>query len=216
MLSRVWESESSSSAAAARLIGTRLVHRRVAQKGSIGYHPDIITYGTIVNGMCKVGDTVSILMLLKTFSGDDFSRCVLDIVTLNILLEGLCNHGKVEKALEMFKVMQKSKMDLNTAVYNIIIMECARIVRWTKHGTYSLVFPSMGDAPKGVVPNTITYNSMVEGLCKQSRLDEAKQMIDSMASEGCSPDVVTFNTLINGYCKAGRVDNSWSFSERCI
>lgn len=48
---------------------------------------------------------------------------------------------------------------------------------------------------------------MVDGFCKQNRLDKAKEMFESMKSRGCSPDGVSFNTLINGYCKAKKVDD---------
>ncbi|XP_022546089.1 pentatricopeptide repeat-containing protein At3g22470, mitochondrial [Brassica rapa] len=60
---------------------------------------------------------------------------------------------------------------------------------------------------RGIDPDTITYNSLIDGLCIENRLDEANQMVDVvMVSKGCDPDIVTFNILINGYCKAKLVD----------
>lgn len=44
-----------------------------------------------------------------------------DAMTYGILLDGLCDNGKLEKALEIFEVLEKSKMDLGVVMYTIII-----------------------------------------------------------------------------------------------
>ncbi|CAN6828660.1 unnamed protein product, partial [Brassica oleracea] len=98
----------------------------------------------------------------------------------------------------MFKVMQKSKMDLDAThpfngvepdvqTYNILI------TGFINEGKFLGAEELYKEMPhRGIVPDT-------------NRLDEATQIFDSMGSKCFSPDVITFNTLINGYCKAGRV-----------
>ncbi|EFH61467.1 pentatricopeptide repeat-containing protein [Arabidopsis lyrata subsp. lyrata] len=129
----------------------------------------------------------------------------------------------------MFKVMRESNMDMDTAVYNIIIHGMCKAGKleeaWNLFTnlllsglqpdvkTYNMMirFSALGRAEKlyaemlrrGIVPDTITYNSMIHGLCKQNKLAEARKVFDSMDNKSCS----TFNTLINGYCKARRVDD---------
>lgn len=44
-----------------------------------------------------------------------------DIMTYGILLDGLCDNGELEKALELLNRMPKSEMDLDIIIYNIII-----------------------------------------------------------------------------------------------
>lgn len=46
-----------------------------------------------------------------------------DIMTYDILLDGLCDNGELEKALELLDQMHKSEMDLDIIIYNIIIHE---------------------------------------------------------------------------------------------
>jgi len=41
---------------------------------------------------------------------------------------------------------------------------------------------------RGIAPNTITYSSLIDGFCKENRLDEANQMLDLMVTKGCDPD----------------------------
>jgi len=41
---------------------------------------------------------------------------------------------------------------------------------------------------RGIAPNTTTYSSLIDGFCKENRLDEANQMLDLMVTKGCDPD----------------------------
>ena len=56
-----------------------------------------------------------------------------------------------------------------------------------------------------IEPDGITFNVVVNGLCKVGKLNKAGDVIEYMKAQGFSPNVVTYNTLIDGYCKMGRV-----------
>jgi pentatricopeptide repeat protein len=49
----------------------------------------------------------------------------------------------------------------------------------------------------GVIPDTMTYHSLINGLCKK----RAEKLLQTMISEGLDLDVVTYNTLMNELCK---------------
>ncbi|KAJ6739393.1 PENTATRICOPEPTIDE REPEAT-CONTAINING PROTEIN-RELATED, partial [Salix koriyanagi] len=58
-----------------------------------------------------------------------------------------------------------------------------------------------------VFPDVFTYYSaLIDGLCKECRLDDANLFFSEMCDRGWVPNGVTFITLINGQCKSGRVD----------
>uniref|UniRef100_A0A1J3GXJ8 Pentatricopeptide repeat-containing protein, mitochondrial n=1 Tax=Noccaea caerulescens TaxID=107243 RepID=A0A1J3GXJ8_NOCCA len=76
-----------------------------------------------------------------------------------------------------FKVMQKSKMDLNTAVYS-------KVVRWTKHGTYSLVFHSM------------VLNLMSSGFVKEGKFLRAEELYREMLRKGVARKTITYNSMV--------------------
>ncbi|KAJ8634887.1 hypothetical protein MRB53_009154 [Persea americana] len=50
---------------------------------------------------------------------------------------------------------------------------------------------------KGVFPNEITYNALINGLCKLRRLEEAYNLFYEMQSKGLSPNKYTYTLLIN-------------------
>ncbi|MCI48289.1 pentatricopeptide repeat-containing protein, partial [Trifolium medium] len=57
-----------------------------------------------------------------------------------------------------------------------------------------------------ISPDVFTYSALINGLCKESRLDEANGLFDEMCGIGLVPNGVTFTTLIDGQCKDGKLD----------
>ncbi|XVF37790.1 hypothetical protein REPUB_Repub20aG0041000 [Reevesia pubescens] len=49
---------------------------------------------------------------------------------------------------------------------------------------------------KGCAPDTVSYNTIMNGYCKAKRLDEAIKLFREMSQKGQFPDFVTYNTLI--------------------
>ncbi|MCH99054.1 pentatricopeptide repeat-containing protein, partial [Trifolium medium] len=64
-------------------------------------------------------------------------------------------------------------------------------------------------AEKGCDPNIITYNIIIESLCKSKKVNEAVDLLEEMKSKGLTPDVVSFGTLITGFCKIGNLDGAY-------
>ncbi|RVW65319.1 Pentatricopeptide repeat-containing protein [Vitis vinifera] len=60
----------------------------------------------------------------------------------------------------------------------------------------------------GCNPNVFNYSALMNGFCKEGRLEEAKEVFDEMKSLGLKPDTVGYTTLINFFCRAGRVDEA--------
>lgn len=55
--------------------------------GKIGYNPNTITYGTLVNGLCKVGKTNEAIGLLRKM---DEQNLELDVVLYSTIIDSLC------------------------------------------------------------------------------------------------------------------------------
>lgn len=51
---------------------------------------------------------------------------------------------------------------------------------------------------QGVTPDVVSYNALINGLCKTSRVSEAMLLYDEMLTKGCHPDEVTFKLIIGG------------------
>jgi len=58
---------------------------------------------------------------------------------------------------------------------------------------------------KGRRPGLVSYNTLIDGLCKHCKINKAQQIFHEMPKHGLNPDVVTYNTLISGFCKVGNL-----------
>ena len=56
-----------------------------------------------------------------------------------------------------------------------------------------------------VSPDVFSYSVLINGLCKDGRLDNANQLFDEMCVRELIPNEVTFTTLMNGHCRSGRI-----------
>ncbi|PWA45840.1 tetratricopeptide-like helical domain-containing protein [Artemisia annua] len=57
-------------------------------------------------------------------------------------------------------------------------------------------------------PDVITYNAIIEGLCKSGNNFTSIGLLRLMDSRGCKPDIVTYNTLIDSFCKDKMIDDA--------
>lgn len=54
----------------------------------------------------------------------------------------------------------------------------------------------------GLVPNEVTYTTLINGYCKDRNIVEAMKFFDEMLQKECVPNEVTYHALITGLCKA--------------
>ena len=51
----------------------------------------------------------------------------------------------------------------------------------------------------------MTYNTIINGLCKSKRVEEAAQLMDQMIMEGLKPDKFTYTTMLKYFCQQGDI-----------
>jgi pentatricopeptide repeat protein len=61
-----------------------------------------------------------------------------------------------------------------------------------------------GIIDSGVVPDVVTYNTLINGLCKVRNLDAALRLFKELQLKGLSPDEITYGTLIDRLMRAHR------------
>ncbi|EYU40956.1 hypothetical protein MIMGU_mgv1a025192mg, partial [Erythranthe guttata] len=68
---------------------------------------------------------------------------------------------------------------------------------------------------KGVSPNIITYGILINGLCKDGKLEDAKNILNELPSKGLQPDcqVMTYNIIIHCLLKNKDVYKAMPFLE---
>ncbi|KAF3534414.1 hypothetical protein DY000_02040417 [Brassica cretica] len=178
---------------------TELSFSLLAQMLKRGCHPNVHTLSSLVKG-CFVRGTRSDALDLWSWMIRGFELQP-NVVAFNTLVQGLCSHGDMEKALSVFAHMEGNGCSPNIRTYGSLINGFAK--RGSLEGavdTWNKMLTS------GCSPNVVVYTSMVQALCRHSKFREAESLIENMCKENCAPSVATFNAFIKGLCDAGRID----------
>ncbi|PNX71504.1 pentatricopeptide repeat-containing protein, partial [Trifolium pratense] len=135
-------------------------------------------------------------MLLKNISPN--------VVTFNILIDGLSKEGEVRKAKNVLAIMIKQGVKPDVVTYNSL-MDGYFLVKEVNKATY--VFNTF--AQTEVKPDVVSYNVMINGLYKNKMVDEAMDLFKEMHLKNIAPNTRTYNSLIDGLCKSGRISDAW-------
>ena len=155
-----------------------------------------------------------------------------DVVTWNVMIGGLAEHGCGQEAYELFLQMQREGFNPNAITYISILNACASAgaLEWVKEvhthareaGFESNVrvgsalvhmyakCGSIDDArlafDKMEERNVVTWNVMIGGLAEHGCRHEAYELFLQMQREGFKPNAITYMSILNACASAGALE----------
>lgn len=159
-----------------------------------GISPSVVVYNTIINGLSKFGRTSEADELSKNVDADA------DMITYSTLLHGYTEEENVPGILQTKRRLEQAGVSMDVVMCNVLIKALFMMGAFEDvHALYK------GMPEMGLVPNSVTYCTMIDGYCKVGRIEEALEVFDefrktSIASHAC------YNSIINGLCKKGMVE----------
>lgn len=157
-----------------------------------GVKPSIITYNTVINGLCMAGRTSEADKLFKGVEGD--------IITYTTLLHQYTEDENVEGIIETQQRLKEAGVGLDVAACNVIIKALFMVGAFEDAHALYLALPEMS-----LIPDSITYCTLVDGYCKVERIEDALEVFDEFRSKSLD-SVACYNCIINGLCKRGMLD----------
>ncbi|KAM7269479.1 hypothetical protein ACFE04_024976 [Oxalis oulophora] len=141
-------------------------------KEKYGVYPGLSTYNVRILSLCKLKRTAEAKAL---FDGMCSAGIKPNSVTFEYLITGFCKEGNCEEAKKLFKRMTNSGCKpLSSCYYTMVYFLC-------QGGCYEDALSICKESiEKGWVPNFGTMKSLVQGLAKISKVEEAKQIIGQM------------------------------------
>ncbi|KAI3459749.1 hypothetical protein Pfo_016412 [Paulownia fortunei] len=170
--------------------------------------PNVITYGALVDGLCKVHRVREARNLLDAMTAEG---CGPNHIVYDALIDGYCKVGKLDEAQEVFAKMSERGYIPNVYTYSSLI---DRLFKDKRLDLALKVLAKMLEY--SCPPNVIIYTVMVDGLCKVGKTDEAYKLMLMMEEKGCNPNVVTYTAMLDGFAKAGKVDKSLELFQEMI
>ncbi|CAM8907125.1 unnamed protein product [Rhodiola kirilowii] len=161
-----------------------------------------ICYSTLINGLCKDGLIDKAKELFLEMKKKDISP---DVITYTIVIGGLCRAGKWEEAQAMFHEMFDQGLSPSVFTYGVLLKGlCSSGNSRIALNLHELIADATHDLSGVLQLDSICYNTLIDGLCKDGLIDRAMELFLEMKKKEISPDVITYNIVIGGLCRAGK------------
>jgi pentatricopeptide repeat protein len=116
--------------------------------------------------------------------------------TYNTMMSALCKAGRSDDALKMFNQMQRASLRPDKYTYTILIRACDN-----ENDIKELLYAM---TERGIQPDIVTYNTIIQLLCRKRQLTQATKVVTEMEARGIAPDSRTYGTLMSGLLQAGK------------
>lgn len=159
---------------------------------------NVITYGALIDGLCKVHKVKEACNLLDVMSTQG---CEPNHIVYDALIDGFCKAGKLDEAQSIYTRMLERGYRPSLYTYSSFL---DRLFKDKRLDLAIKILSKMLE--NSCAPNVVIYTEMVDGLCKVGKTDEAYKLLLMMEEKGCQPNVVTYTSMIDGFGKVGKLD----------
>ncbi|KAM7462435.1 hypothetical protein LguiA_030556 [Lonicera macranthoides] len=175
--------------------------------------PDVVTYGTVINGLCKSGNTKIAVELLRSMETLHFEA---DVYCYSMIIDSLCKDRMISDAKNLRVEMTKKGISPNVVTYSSLIHGLCNFGQWKE---VTELLREMVD--RNVSPDVRTFSTLVDALCKVGMVREAEDVLEVMIKrekenrkavrllreirrKGVNHTVVTYNTILHGMRENGK------------
>ncbi|KAI3787123.1 hypothetical protein L1987_41352 [Smallanthus sonchifolius] len=111
-----------------------------------------------------------------------------NLYTYCYLIHGLCEKGRVDEGLGFYKEMREKGLVPKGSSFMILICSLAMEQRFEDSISLS----------ESMSPDLLTYKTVVEGLCREGRVDDAFDVLEEFRKKDGFMNEKTYKILLNG------------------
>ncbi|XP_062030631.1 pentatricopeptide repeat-containing protein At3g61520, mitochondrial-like [Rosa rugosa] len=177
----------------------------MAKMEEMGIKPDVITFGILVNRLCKSRRIDAALEVFEKMSGGVKGvSAEPDVIIYNTLIDGLCKVGRQEEGLRLMgRMRSQGGCAPNTVTYNCLIDGFNKVGDIDRGRE---LFDKMKE--EGIPLNAATLNTLLDGLCRHGRLNTAFEFFNEMQRDGLKGNAVTYTILITSFCNVNNISKA--------
>jgi len=160
--------------------------------------PDLITYSTLIKGMCKSGAIHKAILLYEEMKSKGLE---LDEVFFNSLLDGFvkCNCN-IQESEKVINDMIKMKIKFSNYTYSILIK------LYTKNKMPEKALGVLDEMKKNnIIPGIIVYTCLLQVCIKKKMITRAIELFKEMCANKIKPDKTAYNIIVNGCIFSGKL-----------
>ena len=188
--------------------------------GRRGISPNLVTYSSLIDGLCKGGRASSALELLDRMIKE---KKLPNMITYSSVIDGLCKEHRLSEAMEVLDRMRLQGRKPDAGLFGKLIVGLCDAGRAVEAANY---LDEMVLA--GIEPNRVTWglhakinNTVLTALCTKGELVRAFQVYQSTRTRSISTEPTTFHLLVESLSKKNNLEKAAHvvldmLSERCI
>lgn len=176
---------------------------------SIGFKINYPCYSTLLMGLAKLNMGFMAFLVYKRMVADGFVVGGIDYKTI---INALCKNGLAQAGEMLFCRVLKLGFGLETRICTSLVLGYCRENALTEAFR---VFEIMSKLD-GCGPNSVTYSTLIHGLCEAGKLEEAFGLKEEMSEKGCLPSTRTYTVLIKAVCYVGFINKTLSLLDEMV
>jgi len=159
---------------------------------------DQVVFNSLISANVKAGNLAAAEAIFKT----EMPRCGVtpNQRSYNILINGFAREKLVDQAYKLFDEMSQQGIAPDLVTFTTLMK--ARMAKGELIAATKLLITM--EESYSLTPDVTTYNTLIEGLMKRRRWQEALQVQKMMKGKGVLPDAMTYSYIIGGLMKARR------------
>ncbi|XP_009126254.1 pentatricopeptide repeat-containing protein At5g18475 [Brassica rapa] len=164
-------------------------------------YPNLITYSTLMECLFVQSRSKEAMELFEDMiSKEGISP---DPVTFNVMINGFCRAGEVERGKMIIEFMKKNGCNPNVYNYSALMNGFCKEGRAQEAKE---VFDEVKET--GLKLDTVGYTTLMNCFCRNGEVDEAMELLGEMKASGCRADALTYNVILRGLCGEGRTEEA--------
>ncbi|KAJ6432107.1 hypothetical protein OIU84_019377 [Salix udensis] len=152
--------------------------------GEFGCKPSVKIYNHVLDALLSENKFQMITGIYNNMKRDGIE---LNVYTYNMLLKALCKNNRVDAARKLLAEMSYKGCIPDAVSYTTVVSSMCRLGKVEEARELSMRI-------KSFVP---VYNALINGFCREHKMEEVFELFNEMAVEGIDPNVITYSTVIN-------------------
>merc|ERR1719454_2706814 len=161
---------------------------------SHGVAPTSITLGCMVEALVTNKQVEEAWKLVNGLWDDEEKRPLVNTVVYSNIMKGFAMFKDVVQVRAVSREMTDRGIECNRVAFNTILNASAMCGEMEEVPN---ILKLMREADPPIVPDVITFSTIIKGFCVAGDLEKALALMSEMkASDGSEPDEVTYNSII--------------------
>ncbi|EEF50814.1 pentatricopeptide repeat-containing protein, putative [Ricinus communis] len=162
-------------------------------------------------------DSIRVFHKMKDFECKPTQKSYITVFAI------LVEENRLKDAMRFYQHMREMGISTSVVSLNILIKALCK-----NSSTIDVAFRILSEMPnRGCNPNSYTYGTLINSLCRFRKIWEAKElfiemetkaveMLDKMKLQGIKPDAGLYGKIINGLCENCKLQEAANFLDEMV